>query len=244
MKTVVITGGNKGLGLYQSKAFLAAGYAVYVVARSRGDFDQLGQSGDVKAKFIRADLRTENPDALLGSIASQSGGITTLVNNAGAHLKKAVWDVSTAEFDDLVAINLKAMFALCGAYIRLQKETAKDGSIVNISSMAGLLALPNSAAYVTTKTAVIGLTRSVAVDAAPFGINCNAVCPGFIETDMTRAILAKDPSRRERIERRIPTNKFGAPDDVANACIFLASDQANYINGVALPVDAGYSVGF
>ena len=106
------------------------------------------------------------------------------------------------------------------------------------------LALPSAAAYVTAKTAVVGLTRSVAVDAAQFGIRCNAVSPGFIDTDMTRAVLAKDPARRDRIESRIPTHSFGQPEDVANAIFYLASDQAAYVNGVNLPVDGGYAIGF
>ena len=106
------------------------------------------------------------------------------------------------------------------------------------------MALQSAAAYVTAKTAVIGLTRSVALDAAPHGVRCNAVCPGFIETDMTRAILAKDPERRARIERRIPTHSFGRAEDVADAVHFLVSDASRYVNGVALPVDGGYWIGF
>ena len=106
------------------------------------------------------------------------------------------------------------------------------------------MALPGAAAYVTAKTAIVGLTRSVAVDAAEFGVRCNAVAPGFIDTDMTRAILEKDPERRRKIEARIPGGKFGTPEDVANAVYFLASDQASHINATVLPVDGGFSVGF
>lgn len=106
------------------------------------------------------------------------------------------------------------------------------------------MTLPSAAAYVTAKTGVIGLTRSVAVDGAPFGIRCNAVCPGFIDTDMTREVLARDPARRERIERRIPSHRFGTPEDVAAAVFFLASDAARHVNGVVLPVDGGYAIGF
>ena len=110
--------------------------------------------------------------------------------------------------------------------------------------MAAMVGLPSAAAYVTAKTAILGLTRSVAVDAAPFGIRCNAVSPGFIDTDMSRAVLAKDPDRRARIESRIPTHRFGTPDNIADAVFFLASDQAAHINGVNLPVDGGYAIGF
>ncbi|CAN0174773.1 unnamed protein product, partial [Chrysoparadoxa australica] len=173
---------------------------------------------------------------------AQVGPITALVNNAGVHLKKPVWEVAPDELDRVLDINVRAMFAACGRYVDLHREVG--GAIVNIASMGGIMALPSAAAYVTAKTAVVGLTRSVAVDAAPFGIRCNAVSPGFIETDMTRAILAKDPARRDKIEGRIPSHAFGRPQDVADVVFYLASDRASYVNGVNLPVDGGYAVGF
>ncbi|WP_136444067.1 SDR family NAD(P)-dependent oxidoreductase [Pacificoceanicola onchidii] len=236
MKTAVITGGNKGLGLAQTKRFVKDGYQVHVVARSKGDLGSV--DGDVT--FVEADLSRNV--GFLSDIHAKTGNIDVLVNNAGMHLKKPMWDVSPEEFDQVIGLNVKAMFLACGRYVELQKPTG--GAIVNISSMGGLLALPNSAAYVTAKTAVVGLTRSVCVDAAPFGIRCNAVAPGFIDTDMTRAILAKDPARRDKIEGRIPGGKFGQPEDIAEAVHFLASDRAAHISGVLLPVDGGYSVGF
>lgn len=241
MPVAVITGGNRGLGAFQTRKFLAEGYKVFVVARSSGDLADIeAEKGHlISVEHDLADWR--NVD-FLDRIHADAGGIDVLVNNAGVHLKKPVWDVSSDELETVLDINLKAMFALCGRYVTLQQE--QGGAIVNLSSMGGIMALLNSAAYVTAKTAVIGLTRSIAVDAATFGIRCNAVCPGFIDTDMTRAILAKDPERRERIERRIPSHKFGTPQDVANAIYFLASDQAAYINGVALPIDGGYAIGF
>lgn len=239
MKHIVITGGNKGLGLAQSAEFLARGAHVHVVARSRGDLDQLPQS---QLSFHRADLSDWKNTKWLDAIHKQAGHIDGLVNNAGVHLKKPIWEVTAEELETVLDVNVKAMFTACGRYVLLQKD--KGGSIVNISSMAGVMALQSSAAYVTAKTAVIGLTRSVAVDAAPLGFRTNAVCPGFIETDMTRAVLAKDPARRAKIEGRIPSHRFGTPANVAKAVAFLISEDATYINGVALPVDDGYSIGF
>lgn len=239
MKTVVITGGNKGLGLAQTRCFLDRGFAVHVIARSKGDLAAF-ESDDLH--WYEHDLSAWDDVSYLDAIQASSGPIDVLVNNAGVHLKLPVWDVEPGDLDKVLDINLKALFAACGRFCDLNRE--RGGAIVNISSMGGLMGLPSAAAYVTTKTAVIGLTRSVAVDAAAFGIRCNAVCPGFIDTDMTRAVLAKDPARREKIESRIPTHRFGTPENIADAVHFLASDEASYINGVALPVDGGYAVGF
>jgi gluconate 5-dehydrogenase len=239
MKTIVITGGNRGLGLAQTAKFLETGHRVVVVARSRGE---LGNLDGGELRFVEHDLSDWRDVGYLDKIAADHGGIDGLVNNAGVHLKKPVWDVEPDALETVLDINLKAVFRACGRFVELNRE--RGGAIVNISSMGGLMALQSAAAYVTAKTAIIGLTRSVAVDAAPFGIRCNAVCPGFIETDMTRAVLSKDPARRAKIEGRIPSGKFGRPEDVAEAIHFLISDAARYINGTALPVDDGYSIGF
>lgn len=238
MKTAVVTGGNKGLGLAQSRKFLDEGFKVFVVSRTEGEISSL--NGDVH--YCEHNLSDWKNVSYLDAIAENAGGIDVLVNNAGAHLKKPVWDVEPDELTPVFDLNVNAMFVACGKFVKLSRESG--GAIVNIASMGGLMALPSAAAYVTAKTAVIGLTRSVAVDAARFGIRCNAVCPGFIDTDMTRAILAKDPARRDKIEGRIPSGRFGFSKDVADAVYYLASDQAGYINGVALPVDGGYSIGF
>jgi gluconate 5-dehydrogenase len=238
MKNIVITGGNKGLGIEQVRRFLESGCRVYVVSRTRGDLD--GIEGDVLYK--EADLGNWSDTSWLEEIHAECGHIDGLVNNAGMHLKKAMWDVTPEDLDLVLNINVKAMFAACGKLVEMQKDTG--GAIVNISSMGGLMGLQTAAAYVTAKTAVLGITRSMAVDAAPFGFRTNAVCPGFIDTDMTRAILAKDPARRAKIEGRIPGGRFGTARNVANAIHFLISDEAEHINGVALPVDNGFSIGF
>lgn len=237
MPVAVITGGNKGLGLAQTRRFLEEGFDVFVVARSRGEVDSA-----TGARFVECDIAADREAHWLTELHAQAGPIAALVNNAGVHLKKPVWEVAPEELDRVLDVNVRAMFAACGRYVDLHRDSG--GAVVNTASMGGIMALPSAAAYVTAKTAVVGLTRSVAVDAAPFGIRCNAVSPGFIETDMTRAILAKDPARRDKIEGRIPSHAFGRPQDVADAVFYLASDRAAYVNGVNLPVDGGYAVGF
>lgn len=243
MPSVIITGGNKGLGLSQTRTFLENGFNTFVVARTKGDLSTFSEASDSgQLHYIEHDLSNWKDTSYLDEVYAKTNDISALVNNAGVHLKKAAWNVEDDELEHVLDINLKALFKACGRYVQLQKD--QGGAIVNISSMAGLIALPNSAAYVTSKTAVIGLTRSIAVDGAPFGVRCNAVCPGFIATEMTDAILKKDPARREKIVGRIPSGKFGSAQNVADACYFLTSSTSTYINGVSLPVDAGYSIGF
>ncbi|ASJ76280.1 SDR family NAD(P)-dependent oxidoreductase [Granulosicoccus antarcticus] len=239
MKTIVITGGNKGLGLAQTQRFLSD-HRVVVIARSKGELDTLPHQENLE--FVEQDLSQWRDTQWLDSVYEKWGPIGGLVNNAGMHLKKPVWEVSGDELENVLDLNVKAMFTACGRYVALHEE--HGGAIVNLSSMGGLMALAGAAAYVTAKTAVIGLTRSIAVDAASRNIRCNAVCPGFIETNMTRAILAKDPARRDKIEGRIPSGQFGTPADIADAIHFLLGDNARYVNGIALPVDGGYSIGF
>ena len=238
MPTAIVTGGNKGLGLAQTKLLLENGYSVHVVARSEGELQSLVRD----VSLHRHDLSNWSETCYLDEIHRQAGRINLLVNNAGMHLKKPIWEVSPQELEERLDLNVKSVFAACGRYVELHRDCG--GAIVNISSMGGLLALPSAAAYVTAKTAIVGLTRSVAVDAAQFGIRCNAVAPGFIDTEMTRAILEKDPDRRKKIEGRIPGGAFGRPEDVAYAVCFLGSENAAHINGVVLPVDGGFSIGF
>ena len=238
-----VTGASSGIGAALARALAARGARLILSGRNVAALEAVAKdcgAGTMILPFEATDY------AALPSLAEEAwdwcGRIDGLVNNAGVHLKKPIWDVKPEELDHVLNINVKAMFTTSGRYIALQKDSG--GAIVNISSMGGIMALLSAAAYVTTKTAVIGLTRSIAVDAAPFGFRCNAVCPGFIDTAMTRKVLAGDPARLQKIEGRIPSHKFGTTEDVARAIYYLISDESRYINGVALPVDDGYSIGF
>ncbi|CAN0604437.1 unnamed protein product, partial [Ectocarpus sp. 12 AP-2014] len=150
MRTVVITGGNKGLGLAQTATFLERGFDVHVVSRSKGDLSTL-QSQNLH--WHEHDLSDWSDVSYLETIENAVGAIDVLVNNAGVHLKKPVWDVSADELQPVLDLNINAMFLACGRFCALNKD--RGGAIVNISSMGGLMALPSAAAYVTAKTAVI-----------------------------------------------------------------------------------------
>lgn len=237
MRHIVITGGNKGLGLAQTKHFLSLGDHVHVVSRSRGELDGLPQD---RLSHYETDLANWRDTGWLEEIHGKAGHIDALINNAGVNFRKPVWETGADEFDHLLSVNVKAMFMASGRYIALEKENG--GNIVNISSMGGLVALRNAAAYVTSKTAVIGLTRAIAGDAKSLNFRCNAVCPGFIETNMTRTAFKADPARYDRIIGRIPSHRMGTSAEIAAAVAWLVSDDSAYVNGVALPVDDGYAI--
>lgn len=246
---VLITGGSRGLGLAQARAFRRAGARVVVTARDGASLAEAcrnlnADDSGPDASFQKHDMRDHGAAVdVVGRIERDVGSVAALVNNAGIHLKKPLWDVTLAEWENIAGINLTGVLSLTQAVLAHMLPRGR-GSIVNVSSMAGLLALPSAAAYVTTKTGLIGLTRSLAIDAGPRGIRCNAVAPGFIDTEMTRKILAGDPERAAKIRGRIPMPRLADDGEIADACLFLCSDMASYVNGQVLAVDGGYSVGF
>ena len=251
-RVAIVTGGSRGLGLAQAHSLLLAKATVVITGSQRASLDtavatlkealgrKLGEALHTRLHDMRD---TEATSDMVADIEHSVGPVKCLVNNAGVHLKKPIWDVETDEWRNIVDINLTGLFVITRETVRRMKPRGR-GSIVNISSMAGLMALPSAAGYVATKTAVIGLTRSVAVDCGPHGIRCNAVCPGFIDTDMSRRVLAGDPERSARIRGRIPSPRLGTPEDIAALVTHLCSDDADYINGQTIAVDGGYSVGF
>ncbi|WP_413110281.1 SDR family NAD(P)-dependent oxidoreductase [Thaumasiovibrio sp. DFM-14] len=244
-KVVVITGAARGLGYAQAQAFKSAGAKVVITDLDQDALltakEQLGGEG---VYIYQQNVKEfEKTPALISRIESEVGPIFGLVNNAGVHLKKPIWDVSLEEFQNINDINVTGVFMMTREVVKNMMKR-KEGSIVNISSMGGLMALPSATGYVTTKTAIVGLTRSLAVDLGPYNVRCNALCPGFIDTEMTRKVLAGDPARAEKINGRIPMPRLGHGEDIANAAVFLCSSQGEYINGQLLPIDGGYSVGF
>ncbi len=244
----IVTGGSRGLGLGQAGAFKAAGAQVVITGRDQATLDAAClQLNALPGRGVRAfahDIREHaQTRPLVERVEREVGAIRYLVNNAGEHLKKPVWDVSLDEWTSIVDVNLSGVFTMTREVLRFMLPR-QSGAIVNISSMGGLVGLPSAMGYVTTKTALLGFTRSVAVDAGAHNVRCNAVCPGFIDTEMFRKVLAGDPARGAKIRGRIPMPRLGLAEDIANACVFLCSEQASYVNGQALAVDGGYSVGF
>jgi NAD(P)-dependent dehydrogenase (short-subunit alcohol dehydrogenase family) len=225
-RVALVTGAASGIGRAIAERFAAEG------ARVSG-FDRAGDvalHGDVRSP---ADVE----DAVARVVAAE-GRIDVLVNSAGVREIGDVHTMPTDEWDNVIAVNLSGTFYCCQAAARRMRESG-GGAIVNLSSVGGLIGLARRPAYTAAKHGVVGLTKSLARDLGPAGIRVNAICPGLIRTPLTEQYFADD-AFEEGLRTVVPQGRAGVPDDVADAALYLASDQSDYVNGIALTVDGGW----
>ncbi|MEX0685493.1 MAG: glucose 1-dehydrogenase [Balneolales bacterium] len=243
-KIALITGGGTGLGFGVAKSFIAAGSKVIITGRReevlRDACDRLGKESDYIVNDV-TDKSMTTP--LVDEIEENQGPIDILVNNAGIHLKKLAHEVTDEEFQNIMQTNVNGVFSLTREVTKKMVERNR-GSVIMITSMAALYGVPKVSAYTASKTAILGMTRSFAVELSPHDVRVNAIAPGFIDAPMLRKALDADPERKRRILERTPMNKFGELDDIGNAAVFLASSASKFITGVNLAVDGGNSIGF
>tara|TARA_R110002012_G_scaffold34041_3_gene98861 strand:+ start:6707 stop:7447 length:741 start_codon:yes stop_codon:yes gene_type:complete len=243
-KIAIVTGGNSGLGYATAKKFCDNDIKTYVIGRTKERTENAcAEMGDNAIPLIFDLTKLEEIPGMIQGIFDKEGHIDILVNNAGINMKKEFIDVTDAEFEQIVQTNLFSVFAISREVVKKMKETG-GGSIVNISSMAAQYGMPKVVAYASSKTAIEGMTRSMAVDLAQYNIRTNCIAPGFIKTKMTDKALDSDPPRKEKVFSRTPMGKMGLPEDIADAVYFMCSDQAKFITGTVLPVDGGNSIGF
>jgi len=226
-RTALVTGGNRGLGQACARALAEAGAAVTVLGRRPPTFD---------TDFVACDLATATPAELAAAVDEVRPDI--LVNNAGVIRRGPAVDVDQADWDEVLTIDLNAVFHLCRAAGR-HMLAAGGGRIINVASMLSFQGGVRVPAYAAAKHAVAGLTKALANEWAAHGVNVNAVAPGYMATDNTSA-LRGDPARSAEILSRIPAGRWGTPDDLSGAVVFLASDAARYVHGTILPVDGGW----
>ena len=181
--------------------------------------------------------------AMIHKIVEAEGQIDVLVNNAGINMKKEFTEVTNEDFTKIIHTNITSVFVISREVVKVMKDNG-GGSIVNISSMAAQYGIPKVIAYSASKTAIEGMTRSMAVDLAQFDIRVNCVAPGFIKTPMTATALDSDPERKNKVFSRTPMGKMGEPEDIADAVYYLASSEAKFTTGIVMPVDGGNSIGF
>ena len=243
-KTAVITGGASGIGLAIANKFVKSGIQCILIGRDERKLKNACKALGHLAFGIKYDIsQLDGLPALVDAIVLKHGKIDILVNNAGIHLKKPFNEVTDEEYQTVILTNQVAVFSLSREVSRYM-VAAKQGSIINISSMASQYGIPLVIAYTAAKAAVEGMTRGLAVELSPLGVRVNCIAPGFIKTAMSTKALINDPDRSKKVLGRTPMGRLGTDDEVADAALFLASDSSRYITGIILPVDGGNSIGF
>ena len=239
-KTAIITGGGSGIGQACAWAFYQEGANVVLFGRREDKLKETAQELGSRAMTVSGDMtRSEDLDRLVQETLSKFHRIDILVNNAGLFKGAPLHEISDEKYDEMMNINMKAVFQLTRRVLPVMMEQ-KGGNIIHISSILGIIAVPQVAAYNISKGALNQFSRSIAVEYGSYGIRSNSICPGLIETDMT-ADLMKDEALMQEWSKGYPIGRFGKPEDVANTCLFLASDESSFITGTVLPVDGGFT---
>jgi len=240
-QVAIVTGASRGLGAAMAIGLAEAGADVALVARGNmRETERAVQALGRRALTINADLadRTAS-DTIIEAVLAGFGRADILVNNAGIIRRAPVLDYSDEDWDSVLEVNLRSAFALSRRFARELVARKSGGKIINIASMLSFQGGIRVAAYTAAKSALLGLTRALANELAPLGINVNAIAPGYMATDNTQA-LRDDPTRSREILARIPSGRWGTPDDLKGAVVFLASPAAAYVHGTTLAVDGGW----
>ena len=240
-KTAIVTGANTGLGQAIAVALARAGAAIVAVGRSAMD-DTERLCGEAGTGFhsIQADLSSLEPiDRIVAEAREVSPRLDILVNNAGIIRRADAIDFTEKDWDDVMNVNLKSTFFLTQAVARHMLADEGGGKVINIASLLSFQGGIRIPSYTASKSGLAGLTRLLACEWAPKGINVNAIAPGYFVTNNTEA-LRNDPKRSSDILSRIPAGHWGDPSELGGAAVFLASPAASYVHGVVLPVDGGW----
>ena len=241
-KTAVITGGTSGIGEATAILFAREGANVAVVGRSEEKGNAIVAdiiSAGGKAIFVKCDVsKEEDAKNMADQVINEFGQIDILFNNAGVVEFGKVHDTEEKSWNKIIDINLKGVY-LCSKYVIPHMQKLKKGSIINTASIAGVVGFRNTAAYCASKGGVENLTYNMALDYAPDGIRVNHICPGVIRTPMTENAMGEE-GLKQMIDSH-PLGRLGTPEDVANAALFLASDESSFITGEDIIVDGGFT---
>jgi 2-deoxy-D-gluconate 3-dehydrogenase len=239
-KIALVTGASRGLGQGMALALAEAGAAVVAadIGESAETLDRIRRLGR-KGEAAHADVAGPGAaQALVDRTLAAFGGLDILVNNAGIIRRAPFLEFAEKDWDDVMNVNIKAVFLLSQAAARVMVKRGR-GKIINIASMLSFQGGVRVPSYTSSKSAVMGLTRLLACELGPQGINTNAIAPGYMATENTRA-LREDPERNKAILERIPTGRWGTPEDLQGIVVFLASEASDYINGYTIAVDGGW----
>ncbi|MDN3644121.1 3-oxoacyl-[acyl-carrier-protein] reductase [Lutimonas halocynthiae] len=239
-KTALITGASRGIGKGIAVEFAKQGanvaFTFNASVEAAKELEKELESYGVKAKGYQSNAAIfDAAQELVKEVLADFGSLQILINNAGITKDNLLMRISEEDFDKVIEVNLKSVFNLTKAVIRPMMKQ-REGSIINMSSVVGVKGNAGQTNYAASKAGILGFTKSVALELGSRNIRCNAIAPGFIETEMTAKL---DQNTVDEWRKAIPLKRGGSPEDVANACIFLASDLSGYITGQTLNVDGG-----
>ena len=239
-RTALITGASRGIGKGIATEFAKQGanvaFTFNASVEAAKELESELESFGIKAKGYQSNAANfEAAQELVKEVLEDFDSLEILINNAGITKDNLLMRISEEDFDTVIEVNLKSVFNLTKAVIRPMMKQ-REGSIINMSSVVGVKGNAGQANYAASKAGILGFTKSVALELGSRNIRCNAIAPGFIETEMTAKL---DEKTVEQWRKDIPLKRGGSPEDVANACIFLASDLSSYITGQTLNVDGG-----
>jgi glucose 1-dehydrogenase len=240
---VAITGGSQGIGLAIAQRFAEEGADISFCYRSnKAGADavvaNIQKTGRKVAGFQYDVSSISDGQKFIADTAAQFGQIDILVNNAGLERRADFWDVTEADFDAVMNVNLKGLFFITQAFVRNRMAAKTGGKVINISSVHEELPFPHFASYCASKGGVKMLTRNLSIELAPLGITINSIAPGAIETPINKNLL-NDPAKLGALLENIPLKRLGTAEDVASMAVFLASEESNYATGTSFFVDGG-----
>ena len=242
-KVAAVTGGDQGIGRAIVERLAAEGADVALCYRSNkagaDEVVSVVQKGGRKAMALQCDVsNVAEGQAFVGNAVKQMGRIDILVNNAGLERRADFWEVSEADYDLVLNVNLKGPFFVTQAFVKHRMQGKAGGKVINISSVHEELPFPHFASYCASKGGIKMLTRNLAIELAPLGITVNSIAPGAIETPINKKLL-NDPVKLKSLLENIPLKRLGKPEDVASVAAFLASSDADYVTGTTYFVDGG-----
>jgi 2-dehydro-3-deoxy-D-gluconate 5-dehydrogenase len=244
-KVAIVTGGNGGIGKGIARSFASMGADVAIVARNSKKTEaavtEIREEFGVRALGLSVDVTDEKAvEQMAADVLRELGRIDILVNNAGINIRKMPQDYEAAEWDQVMAGNLRSAF-LCSKWVYAAMKAVGGGKIINIGSMTSLFGGALLGPYSASKGGIVQMTRSMACAWAEDNIQVNSILPGYIDTDLTRQARIDIEGLNDKVLSRTPSGRWGQPNDLGGAAIFLASPASDFVTGVALPVDGGFS---
>ena len=245
-KVAIVTGGNGGIGKGIARGFASMGANVAIVARNPEKTEaaakEIADEFGVRCLAMLCDVADEDLVAeMVEKVNKEFKRIDILVNNAGINIRRLPQDYTADEWDQVMAVNLRSAF-LCSKFVYSAMREGGGGKIINIGSMTSIFGGPKVVPYSASKGGIVQLTRSLACSWTVENIQVNAILPGYIDTEMTRQARVEIEGLNETVIARTPVKRWGEPSDLQGCAIFLASAASDFVTGVALPVDGGYSV--